>query len=610
MVGISSRLVLVVLVALAPAMFMPGCDVPGNNARNGQDWEVSARAETPHPRASVANERGISLDGKEPRIESLGPITTPSGSWPVSSLGPVAGGRAYLFEYAGKPDWWSVCIVRYPEGGENVVDERRYRLFVDGRDIAVSVIAGSMKCADNGEPVAPSTARIAEAVAAGRVVPYDAEAFSGWPSLPRLEPDRLAKGASDSYRPDRIYGKSSSNNAIGVISGQGGEYSSSRGFISGDDAVLIAAALAGKDGAFRAAAKRNREQFLYGLSLPNFAIWSSNHDVLRDPQRPFPGDRAYANEGTEFGFDQFGGIGAWTAPADYPYLDEIGANAGARYPHGRNEAHLFNHGYAYWLATGDPRAAILQQAIMAYALAANYQRHEGRYRIRFNYQRTTLNYFSAMWKLRDVSRNATGPLLWNKARSDRMVGDLWADWNAEIARLDRAGDAVSKEMSTFRAYDRTTGFSDFMAQNYGGEPAYLWASVGHGELLRRLAEHFVLRARDVGGTRGLDDPAKSSLLTMDGTATTRAAVIAKLNSRTNLRDDSFDGSAPHTVQRAYWLLRMADDAAARGWIAPVSGVPEAITRIEAARDRTGAWKYRNILGWKHGAVPFGQPRRR
>ncbi len=563
---------------------------------------------------------GIAVDGVDRQPAPLGAVTTPTGRWPVADLGAVAGGRAYLWRHDGKPGWWSLCIARYPvalvrqpyvdrKGRERtraLFEERRYAVQVGGRDLVIGALPGSFRCADNGEPVAPSMQRIRDAVAARRVVPYARAAFAGWPRSPALALDPL-KGAAV-YRPDRIYWRGSSyDKTFGNVSGSAGEANSSRGFVAGDDAVLIASAIEGDAAAFAGAAQRTRVQMLYGLSLPYLAIWSANHHALRDPQLPLAGDRPYRNEGGDWDSgDNYGNEGTWCAPAGYPYLAEIEATAGTCYAHTRDQAHQFNHGYAYWLATGDPRAALLMQATAAYALAANYQRYSDRYRIRFNYQRTTLNQFSAMWKLRDVAQHASGPLLWDKARADRMVADMLADWQAQIGKLDARTDAVGLMHRAVRSYDVTEHYSDFMAQAYGAEPAYLFASIGKGALLTRLAENMVLRAGDIGGTRGLDKTTGSAFITVDGSATTREAVIAKVMARTDEPTASFDGAQAHYVLRAYWLLRMAKDAVARGWIAPIDGLDAAIAKMEAARDRTTAWKYLDAVAIKHAGMGFGR----
>jgi hypothetical protein len=552
----------------------------------------------------------VGISGAAREAEALGTIATPTGNWPVADLGAVGSGRAYLFRHDKNPAWWSVCITRAPDGS-GTIDEQRFDLTIEQKgatvNVPVTVLPGSMKCADSGEPVTPDMERLRAAVAARRVNPYSTSAFAGWPRNPGLALSRLPNDGDGTWRSDRIYGRASSSNALGIVDGQAGEAGSSRGFLAETDAAMIAAAVDGDEAAFVKAAARGRSDVLYGLSLPNMAIFSDNHHALRDPQLPLAGDRPYANEGNETNRDQYGNDGEWTAPGGYAHLAEIRATAGKKYRHGdRNEAHLFNHGYAYWLATGDPRAAILQQAVAAYAWAANYKRQSGVYLPRFVYQRATLNQFSAVWKARDVSLNASGPLLWERSRVEKMETDLWAGWTSMLAALDARTDAVGRMHSALFAYDETEFFSDFMGQAYGAEPAYLWASAGHPELLTRLAQGFVLRGR-IGGTRGFDNPDGSSFIKVDGSLLTSDAIIEHINStRAGQAADSFDGGQAHYILRAYWLLRMTDDAAARGWMPPVPGVPEAIAGMEVARGKTRSWKYLPTMSIKHGGQTFSK----
>ncbi len=560
------------------------------------------------PAAASAALPGIVIDGKDARIAPLDVVRTPTGEWPVADLGRVAEGRAYLFTYRAKPDWFSLCIVREPGTVGDLFDERRYDVRLGGRAAPITVLPGSMKCADTGEPVAPTMARLAEAVKARRVLPYSQAAFEGFPS-----PRRRSEAPLHTYRPDRIYGRSSSNNAIGIVSGQAGEAYSSRGFLSETDARMIAAALARDGKAFDAAARRARVEVLYGLSLPLLAIWSDRHHQMRDPQMPFAGDRPYTNEGTVSGGDTYGVRGKWTPPANYPYLEELGAVAGKTYTHGRNQAHLFNHGYAYWLATGDPRAALLQQAIMAYSIGSNYRRAPGRYLPRFGYVRTTLNQFSAGWKQRDVSANVSterGNIFWPKARTDKMNADLWSGWKGQLARMDAARDVHSRSSSMFRGIDlnQDNAYSNFMIQAYGPEAAYLWASAGEPALMRRIAENFVLRYGAIGGAQGFYGAGKGSgfpiLAAGQMPYQDRKGFIAWVAASSAHPADSFEGAPAHYVQTGYWALRFASDAARRGWMSPVPGADDAVKRAERARDRTGKWKYAGLASMKHAAIAF------
>jgi hypothetical protein len=556
----------------------------------------------------------IAIDGKRLALRPLDVLRTPTGEWPVADLGRVGDLRIYLFTYRQKPEWYSLCILRAPR--EGAIDESRHSFTLDGEAISISALPGSMKCADNGEPVAPSMDRLRDAVIAKRVLPYSERAFDRFG--PRLR--TRGKDNIDHYRPDRIYGRSSSFNAIGIVSGQGGEAASSRGFVSETDARMIAAALDRDSNAFSSAAKRARIETLYGLSLPNLVIWSDRGHQMRDPQVPFPGDRPYTNEGGAKGADSYKEEGKWTAPEDYPYLNEINAEAGKIYAHGRDEAHLFNHGYAYWLATGDPRAALLQQAIMAYALASNYRRAPGKYLPRFGYQRTTLNQFSAMWKLRDVAANVVaqqGNIFWPRTRAEKMNTEMWAGWKASIRRLDLSQSVQDRSVSIFRGIDSNddNAYSNFMIQIYGPEAAYLWASAGEPVLLMRIAENFVLRFGEIGGARGVYGTGSGSgfpiLVKGQMPYRDRASFVSWVNTNSTKSADSFDGASPHTVMRGYWALRLARDARDRGWLRPVAGLDEAIRKTEQAGRATKAWRYPGILGWKHAGVDFsgaGAPR--
>lgn len=574
----------------------------------------------PAPVPDLPAPAGISIDGSGVNPVAMEPIVTPTGTWPVDDLGEVADGSAYMFRLASRPEWWSICITRAPGtvtrdiDGKTVsglIEERVYTVdYAQNRQMILRVLPGSMKCVDNGEPVAPSMERLRQAVADKRVMPFSAAAFEGWPSSPALKADRNAWNKLG-YDPARIYGKSGSNNAIGQVTGSAGEASSSRGFISGDDAVMIAAALAGNEVVFKDAAEQNRVQMLYGLSLPNLMIWSAANDMLRDPQIPFDGDKPYVNEGSQKGADGYGNEGKWCAPAVNPFLVEIGATAGSCYAHTRDEAHLFNHGYAYWLATGDPRAALLQQAIAAYALASNYvgASPEGRYRTRFSYQRTTLNMWNAMWKLRDVARTASGALLWPKARSEKMVADITADWKAKIAAMD-AGTGISERSSSiFRGYDLNTDevYSWFMGPAYGPESAYLFAVAGEPALLRRLAESAVIRLGLIGGARGYNgpDPVPSGFRIIPPGAKTlpytdEASFVAWVNANSTQSTTSFERTQTHYVIRLYWTLRYAKAAGLA-----IPGLDDAIAKAEAARDATTTWTSTPQIDWKHSGVPFG-----
>lgn len=579
---------------------------------------VPAPPPAPPPTLVDGPVTSISVDGVSMKATPLDTITTVSGKWPVFFLGNIKGGKAYLWNYESKPKWWSVCLVKYPVAGLDDVDEQFYQLKVNGYSVPVSVLQGSMKCVDHSEPVQPTIERLKSAVSSRRVVPYSLDAFKGWrENIVKMETDRY-KYNKLGYNPSRIYGRSSSNNSIDyAISGQAGEYGSSRGFLSSSDALMIASALAENSPIFYESSEQNRIQTLYGLSIPRLLIWSENHHLLRDPQHPFTGDRPYVNEGALTGADDYENEGTWTPPADHPYLGPLEATAGTTYQHRRDEAHLFNHGYAYWLSTGDPRAALLQQAIAAYALASIYTGgyKDGRYKARFGYQRATMNVWNAMWKLRDVALNITtenGNLLWSKDRSLKMVDDILQDWKANLAEMDADKSSVySISSSIFRGIDLNTdnAYSNFMIQTYGPDSAYLFAGVGFPDFLKRIGENMILRYGKIGGRRGITCNAGSGYPVLSSGTLPYSNETGYIDWINNVRCASISATdlnetGIHTALRANTCLLFARDAIQRGWLSPLPGLDAAISKAEAARKATTKFVDASVLSWKHGSVPF------
>lgn len=527
----------------------------------------------------------------EPPPVREGGLSTNTGSWPVEIL---AGGYKIGDEH---------FVWREPTEASAITDAP-----TPLAGIPFTCLEGALKF-EGRDLVAPDPDRLIAAVKAGRVLPYSLAAFDGWARAPGWGVERRPNGGNITYRVDRIYGKSSSSNALGIIDGQGSEQSSSRGFLAGDDCQFIAAALAGNKEAWDDLLPVMRSGMLYGLSIPNFAIWSGKHNRLRDPQI---GDEPYFNEGTRR--PNFGNDGRWTCPADYPHAAEIAATPGSTYAHGQNQEHLFNHGFAYWLATGDPRAAILQQAIAAYAIASEWRGKDadGTIRGRVGYQRATANMWSAAWKLRDVALHAAGDLLWPAETSLAYANQIIDDWESAIAEVDAGTDASSVMLRLLGSIDGASGYgiSNFMTQGYGPESAYLWASAGRPKMLERIARQMVVRFGLIGGTRGVYGTASGSAFGARAVSggpieySTLDGLVAYVNANSDYPADSFDGAAQHTVQRAYWLLRMAKDAEQRGWIAPVEGVSMAIERMEAARAVKAPTKDLSVVGWKHAGVNF------
>ena len=401
------------------------------------------------------------------------------------------------------------------------------------------------------------------------------------------------------------------NNSIAyALTGAGGDYGSSRGFLAADDAQLVMGAVDGNEAQFAAAATDGFSDMLYALSLPNLAIWSFGHDRLRDPQTPLDGDRGYTNEGSRKDADDYANEGKLTIPADADpdMLAAIGAKPGETLSHTRDQAHLINHGFAYWLATDDPRAAIVQQATAAYALASVYNGpySDGRTRTRFGYGRTTMNMWSAAWKLRDVALNASGALLWDRERALRHALGIIADWKRQYAMMEASTDVDSRSSSIARWVDRNSGdnaISNFMMAQYGPESAYLWAMAGEPAMLTLLAEHFVLRFGRIGGTRGYYGKGSGSgFAILEGRAMPyddADGLVRWTNDGNNLPNDTFDGAPYHYTFRAYQALRLAKAAGLA-----VPGLDAAIGAMDAARARTSQWVNTAQINVKHASMPF------
>lgn len=520
----------------------------------------------------------------------MGEIKTPTGGFQVFDLGQIPDGTAYRIND-------DALLVRWPDG-DGTIDEIEH--VYEGTRF--TILPGSIKSGGK-RLVEADPERLLKAVNDGRCLPYSIRAFDGWPGKPsyKAEPEYA-------YAPHLIHGRSGMNSGIAyALTGAGGEYGSSRGFIAADDVQMIAGVVDGNETQFAAAAEDCFSDVLYGLSLPNLAIWSQNHDCLRDPQVPFDGDRLYYNEGTATNGDQYGNEGSIVFAEDRP---EIGAVAGTKYTQTRDEAHLFNHGAAWHMASGDPRAALLLQATAAYMLASNYRRMSGVYNPRFGYQRSTVNQFNALWWLRDVSLHASGPLLWNRARADKMVSEMWSRWETMLAAMDAATDVYSRSSTAIRGIDLNSDNAQntYQSFGYGIEAAYLWARAGRPALLRRLAEHLIIRFGLIGGTRGYYGHGSGSgfavlvggKMPYDGTA---AGLVKWSQEATQWPADSFDGAPAHYVLRAWWGLRMAAEAVPD---ANVEGVTAemALAVMDAARAKTVKMKDVGVIDWKHAGMNF------
>lgn len=641
----------------------------------------------------------IEIDGVEKTQTFLGNHVTPTGTWPCYSLGTLPdGSKAYMDLYNGNVDFCRVRIHRmaaYDAAGTHVpsapISHKPYVVSINGDDTTVGVWNGAIGHVETVRPVTWTASALNAAVNAKRIMTGSVAAFSGWPRTPSTTPDSAPGNAPKTYVPGRSYGRGSSFNSIGVISGQGGEYTSSRGLVPGEEAQLLAAAWDGNTTMWSATVGWVEAQSYYAPTVPFLCIWSENHDTLRDPQFPFAGDQKYFNEGTSS--QNLKDEGNWRVPYGYPYAADIGAfytsivsvtkanpcvvtydgplnptsgqgiyirdasgmtelsgsfsvgtvNTTAKtfvlrttggvnidstawgtytggatghstLTHDRNEEHLFNHGFVWWLITGDPLAAITLQGIAAYTIGAVWQGGygDGSYRSRFTAQRGTANFWSAMWRLRDVALNATGPNLWEPTRSTKIYNDCLDDWADQIDAVDAGTDATSVMLRLIGSLDGESGYgiSNFMSQMYAVDAAYMWASAGRPKMMERLGRQMVTRFHGFGGTRGVYGTASGSALGLRAVSggpieySDLAGMIAYVNANSSWINTSFAGGAQHTIHRAYWALKYAQDAVSRGWCSPIDDVDDAITTMETAKSVAPPDKDLSIVSWKHCLMDF------
>lgn len=559
----------------------------------------------------------VLINGSSPSEETLiDTITTPTGRWPIYYLGVVDDARVYRWAKEEDPTWWRISVHRYGTAS-NAVTELLTTITVNGDAQEVRTCNGSIKSFDSHEPVTPSLTRLKDAVDAFLAPYFDGPAvYADFPTARDIATTTMTTLAqSVGYRPDMIYARQSAgittNSTLGNVSGGTGEDMSSRSHVSETDAMMIAASIQNNAAAFATHAATARLETLYGSGLPHLCIWSPNHHHMKDAQVPFAGDKAYKAIGSATGTLDVYSAGNWTAPVGYPYLADLGATGGSVYAHSRDDAHLFNHSWAYWLATGDPLAALIQQGVFNYVCGfASHTAARTSYITRFGYQRPTGNLLSAMFKIKhlDISSD-NGLFVWPQSRRDKMYNDLYADWQAKQATLKASANAEDQRQAAFKAIDDSPGtslFSDFMMIQYVTEAAYLMASKGQTDVLKLLAEHVIIRTYDIGGAMG-GEAAGSNFFAIGGVsapaATTMAGLITEVfiptgRSQVNLNDvQSMIGA------RLYAVLLMAQDAVNRGWITAPANLAAAISAHEASMAATTTWRYPNLLFYKHTVRP-------
>ena len=424
------------------------------------------------------------------------------------------------------------------------------------------------------------------------------------------------------------------HNFVGVTSGQGGEYTASRGFLHNIDARVVDLAVNGQPiGNWATIVRYSWES----LSQPQGAEWSTKNHITGDPQFPDPGDRAYSSgsSNTMPNTDTFVTIKDW----------------------GRDVFHLEDTCYVHWIAAADPVAGICVQRQLAFALSQYPENYRpltpATYAGNTGQIRGIMNTLTALWKSRDVAQNMTSDhdhVLWPTTRIDKMVGDVLSYYDPVIAPVGGNSPADRlKEISQTLIGPMGVGFfktsatasepvvysSNFMLVQYGKEPLYLWARSGNSFATKWLAiaaRHIAARVELVGGARGINlcsplkglpngvnqgtvrdteggsnypvgdvmldangnpFPAQPAWSDIAGWAAWMSAFC------THSVTDRYDGAELHTLTQAQGLLLLAQAAG-------VPGLDSALARITADQSRTDYKKlvYPNLNMAKHWAAPI------
>ncbi len=575
----------------------------------------------------------LRIDGRSIDCQPKAALTTRSGTWRLCSAGePVPGIAAYGWTLDQNPAFIRVMLARRatePADGElapvslQVTAARGNRSF----DAMLLTVPGSIRIAQNMQPVAPNPDWLREAVATNRI-----PAFNRATPLGTLAPLRTS-GNAEAYDPNSLMGGSSSKNFIGVTSSQGGEHSASRGYVHDVDARFVDAALRREDGAIAAAFPWLTTFTLTALGHPQGGVWSSFHATTVDPQFPQPRERG------------------WSLALDRDQKrPQVMILANAK-KWRRDVAHLENVGYAHWLLTEDPVAGLVLNRQLAYALAGYYAymrptRGKGGYGYFKEEPRGIYNSLSALQKSSVVAQRvgAADDVLWGTQRLARMTADIWQRLDADlIAPLDRAtpsqadlyarrvsGLGTMDEVDTGKPYKRLRPdgsltyyrtASDFQQPQYGKEPLYLWTMAGNGVAARAL-RHDTLGAINrilyLGGAMGGGEMPSSTgsgifYGPFDATGTTTSVRSgrewAEWAARTwggKVSRTSFDGTYTHTVLQLRQTLLYARAAIQAGRMAPGEGVtlPQ-IDAALAAWDRAAAetTRWQRMLMVKHTGSP-------
>ena len=587
----------------------------------------------------------VSINGVEATPVLIDTITTRSGAWQFSDLGAVGSdARAYLWQLDGVADFARVMICRriFTKEAGDTADLSTINVPVSvavagaNFDWTMGVVQGACRVAQTREPVAPNASWLREAVAARLIPTYKRERAWLPSKVTLLSPDTRRGAynpASLGPSPSSTSTPTASGNYVGITSNEGGEYTSSRSFVHDIDARLVDAALHNEDSRIESVWPQVTQYSFYSLAQPQGAAWSLTNHVTVDPQFPQSGDRPWE---APIGSSPNTSVDSMTAVTNW----------------GRDVAHLENTAYAHWLLTEDPVAGLVVQRQAAYAIASYYENYRGGFgtaAARTTYggytgqERGMFNVMSALWKSLQVSKkitSANGRVFWSAARAQKQADETLAFYDGIAKRIRSAttsnpSDYLSRITGTLfgnigpEPYNMADGTqvnfiqtSDFMMQQYGKEPLWLWSKAGDARVrswFTTYARSVVVRATLIGGAMGVDQRSGArgsgypiGPTTLSGGKYIVAALpsfsddsgwanwVANLPLAEKPSRTTYASSAVHTAMQSEAVLLFAKDLAL-----PVTGLDTAISQVARTKAATtlSTMDYPDLQMLKHMGSP-------
>ena len=578
----------------------------------------------------------VSVNNVPKSLQRIEQLTTRSGTWQIDDLGDVGDAHIYLWRLAQNANFLRVMACRRIftiEAGDNdtlssIVIPIKIVSSKETLNWNLGVAQGACRVMQNIEPVAPHAEWIREAIAQKRIPTYDRRRAWRPDLLLSLAPDARRKA----YDPNSLGPAVGSTNTplgsanyVGVTTSQGGEYTSSRGFIHDADASIVDAAVHNEDTSIANIWSEFTQYTFYSLAQPQGGNWSFTNHITIDPQFPQAGDRAWE---TPIGVHPDASIDSMTEVKDW----------------GRDVAHLENTGFVHWIATEDPIAGIVVQRQAAFAIASfyeNYRTNLTTYHGNKDQERGVFNTLSSLWKSRDVSfgiKSLNGKIIWTADRTIKQADEIISSYD-EIAQtiftasganpikyqLRLAGAIFNPAIyESYLMKDASKqilmSLSAFMPVQYGKEPLWLWSKADNIKVRKWFEAYtrgLVLRMTIIGGAKGVDGTTSMGgsgfpigPTTLDNWGYPIAA-IPPFNSDTGWAEwtltlplqqiDSratFDGASIHTATQFEGTLMFAKDLNLN-----VLDLDKAISSVAAAKSATSSLRYLDLQMHKH----FGSP---